>query len=115
MDMTDEQLIEKFFQEARQASLADNGFSDRVMQRIATLQTKDSRIWKLSRLWTAFCVSVAVILFVLLRGWELIAYALMMLVNTPPSQQQLLTLFVSVSIVGTMAVIELLQRQKYVF
>lgn len=113
--MTDDQLLEQFFQQARQTEVPDNGFSDRVMQQITLheAQHATSHAQRLSRLWTAFCIVVAAVLFVLLHGWEPIAYALMMLVNTPPTQHQLLMLVASVGVLGLLAIWEIIGRERY--
>ena len=106
--MTDNQLLENFFQEARQATVPDNGFTERVMQ-----QVPDRRMLTLSRLWTVFCVAAAVLLFILLRGWEMIAYSLLMLVNTPPTQQQLIMLAASAGVIGLLVFAEFVGRERY--
>lgn len=109
MDMTDNQLLDQFFSEARQTTIADEGFTERVMQHIPNRKTQT-----LSRLWTAFCVALAVGLFVLLRGWEPIAYGLMMLANNyGQAQHHLLTFTVSVGVIGLLAVGEVLGRERY--
>ena len=46
--MTDNELLEKLFSEARQMEVADNGFTERVMR-----QVPDTRAQTFSRLWTA--------------------------------------------------------------
>ena len=91
----------------KEMQLADNGFTDRVMK-----QLPQRDVWRLSRLWTVFCVVVAVVLFVLLRGWELIAHGLLMFANTPPTPQQMLTFAVSVGIVGLLALGEVVGRVR---
>ncbi len=106
--MTDNQLLESFFQEARQATVPDNGFTERVMQ-----QVPDRRMLTLSRLWTVFCVAAAALLFILLRGWEMIAYSLLMLVNTPPTQQQLIMLAASAGVIGLLVFAEFVGRERY--
>jgi len=106
--MTDNQLLENFFQEARQATVPDNGFTERVMQ-----QVPDRRMLTLSRLWTVFCVAAAALLFILLRGWEMIAYSLLMLVNTPPTQQQLIMLAASAGVIGLLVFAEFVGRERY--
>ena len=106
--MTDNQLLENFFQEARQTTVSDNGFTERVMQ-----QVPDRRMLTLSRLWTVFCVAAAALLFILLRGWEMIAYSLLMLVNTPPTQQQLLMLAASAGVIGLLAMAEVFGRERW--
>lgn len=108
MDMTDDQLLEKFFQTARQMEVADNGFSDRVMQHIP-----NERTLKLSRMWTAFCILVAVVIFVVFHGWDIIVYGLVMMVNTPPSSQQLLTYVASIGVIGLLALYEVIGRERY--
>ena len=105
--MTDNELLEQLFRPMKEMELQDNGFTDRVVQQ---LPRRDVR--RLSRLWTAFCIVVAVTAFVLLRGWELIGYGLMMLANTPPTHQQLLTFVVSVGAVGLLAISEVVGRER---
>ena len=107
MDMTDNELLEQLFQPMKEMQLADDGFTDRVMK-----QLPQRDVWRLSRLWTVFCVVVAVVLFVLLRGWEIIAHGLLMFANTPPTSQQMLTFAVSVGIVGLLALSEVLGRVR---
>ena len=94
MDMTDNELLEQLFQPMKEMQLADGGFTDRVMK-----QLPQRDVWRLSRLWTVFCVVVAVVLFVLLRGWELIAHGLLMFA-------------VSVGIVGLLALGEVVSRVR---
>ena len=108
MDMTDDELLEQLFQPMKEMQVADDGFTDRVMQ-----QLPQRDVWRLSRLWTVFCIVVAVVLFVLMRGWEIVAYGLMMLVNTPPTSQQVLTFALSVGIVGLLALGETVSRVRY--
>ena len=81
MDMTEneDKLIEKLFQEAAQLQIADDGFTERVMERLP--QNRVSTQW-LSRLWTLFCVVTAVVLFFLLDGWESLKNSLWYLVET---------------------------------
>lgn len=61
----DEKLLTTFFAEHRQ-EIPDNGFSRRVMHRLP-----DRTLW-LSRLWTGFCFTLAVVLFVVLDGAQLL-------------------------------------------
>ena len=95
MDMTDNELLEQLFQPMKEMQLADDGFTDRVMK-----QLPQRDVWRLSRLWTVFCVVVAVMLFVLLRGWEIIAHGLLMFA-------------VSVGIIWLLAGVELVSRERY--
>ena len=75
MNEDNEQLLQQFFSEAARRQVADEGFTERVMQRIE--QTERQReafsLQRFNRLWTWFCVLVFVVLFVVFRGWELLA------------------------------------------
>ncbi|MBR1395146.1 MAG: DUF5056 domain-containing protein [Prevotella sp.] len=106
--MTDNELLEQLFRPMKEMKVADNGFSQRVVGR---LPKRDVR--SMSRLWTAACVVIGVMLFVAMRGWELIGYALVMLLNNPPSWQQMLTAAVSLIAVGMIAIGELLAHERY--
>ena len=108
MDMTDHELLEQLFRPMKEMQVADDGFSQRVMQR---LPQRDVR--SLSRLWTTFCIVIGVALFVAMRGWELIGYAMVMLLNNPPSQQQMLMAAASLIAIGVIAIGELLAKARY--
>lgn len=90
MDMidNDERLLQQLFSEAANQKIEDNGFSDRVMQRLgsANVQHSTCDIRCFSRLWTWFCVFVFVVLFVLFHGWELLAVQLEVLLRTAATQ-----------------------------
>ena len=98
--MTDNELLEKLFEPARQMTVEDNGFSDRVMERIPRCSTRT-----LSRLWTIFCVAVAGALFVVFDGLQIV-----MLLKMQPSRDSLLMLAVSVGVIWLLAFIELTSR-----
>ena len=116
MDMTDNELLEKLFREARQMEVADNGFTDRVMQQLPQAAYRPllrSRL-TLSRLWTGFCIVVALVLFVLMRGWELIGYGLLMLVNNSQALKDNLIIFIALAVVGGLVGIsETVRRERY--
>ena len=79
--MTDKDnlLIEEFFKQAAQQQIEDNGFTERVMARIA--ETKSSTRRK-TMLWTWFCVAMALALFFLFGGWESLKATMMMWMST---------------------------------
>jgi len=79
MTDNDNLLIEKFFKQAAQQQIEDNGFTERVMAQIA--QTKPSTRRK-SILWTWFCVATALALFILLGGWESLKATMMVWMTT---------------------------------
>ncbi len=83
--MTDKDnlLIEKFFKQAAQQQIEDNGFTERVMEQLVQQEKQPSAVThKLSLLWTWFCVVVGLVLFVLLGGWESLKASVMVLVST---------------------------------
>jgi hypothetical protein len=105
--MTDHEILEQFFRPMQQMQVDDDGFTERVMSRLP-----DGRALRLSRLWTALCLTVAVVLFVLLRGWEMIGYGLLMLTNCPPTQGQVLLTAVSFAVIGYLMVSDFLWRER---
>ncbi len=75
-----ERLLQQFFSEAARQEIDDNGFTERVMNRLP------SRINWFVRLWTFFCVTVFVVLFVVFRGWELLAVHFEVMLRTMVAQ-----------------------------
>lgn len=61
----DDKLLKDFFDENRQ-EIEDNGFSRRVLHRLPG----HSR--RLSQIWTTFCFTLALVLFVALDGLQLV-------------------------------------------
>lgn len=55
MDMKEDkdELLKRFFSTANQTVIADEGFSDRVMEAIEP--AADKRLRRISRIWTAVC------------------------------------------------------------
>lgn len=51
MDKQNEQLLQQFFSEAAQQTIADNGFTERVMSRLPVRNMK-----LFTRIWTACCI-----------------------------------------------------------
>ena len=115
--MTDNELLEKFFSDARQTEIADDGFSARVMAQLnadaVARQAALRRERLFSRLWTLLCVAVAAALFVVLGGWNIIAYGLLMFLNTPPTQHQILVFMASVGVIALLTVVEIFSRERY--
>lgn len=68
-----EQLLRSFFSEAQSQQIADDGFTQRVMHQLPAAHSPRLSAAALSRLWTVFCCLVFVVLFVVFRGWELLA------------------------------------------
>ena len=79
MTDNDNLLIENFFKQAAQQQIEDNGFTERVMEKV--VQTRPSTR-RMSILWTCFCVVVALALFILLGGWESLKTTIMVWMTT---------------------------------
>ena len=98
----DEQLLQQFFSEAAHQKVEDDGFTERVMQRLETegkLQASGIRLHTITRLWTMFCIFVFVILFVVFRGWELLAVHLEVMLRTMAAQSFSINLMMLFSVV----------------
>lgn len=80
--MTDNEniLLENFFKEAAQQRIEDNGFSDRVMASLP--ESEVSLVHRQSRLWTLFCIVIALALFMVFGGWEALKGSIMMICAT---------------------------------
>ena len=72
-------LLQQFFRDAAQQQIADDGFTERVMQQLP--QTR-CNLQRFNRVWTLFCVGVFLVLFVWFRGWELLAIHFEVLLRT---------------------------------
>jgi len=105
--MTDEELIRQLFEPVKGMTVSDDGFTERVMHRLPNRRTV-----VLSRLWTVLCVTVGVVLFITLNGWQLIADSLMLLVSHPPTEQQLLTLIVTAAVTIVVIISEVVPISK---
>lgn len=117
-------LLRQFFSEAAQQKIEDNGFTERVMQRLEANQQAQSSLFEseqsssakvkvqiFTRLWTAFCILIAFLLFSALHGWELLIVQLEVLLRTLPTEPfsgrlfMLVTIFVGLLIAGASEVI----------
>ena len=67
MTEDNEQLLKQFFSETAQQTIADDGFTERVMQRLPLRAN-----WFV-RLWDGLCLLVAAILIIVYDGWQLLA------------------------------------------
>ena len=76
----DERLLQQFFSEAAHQQVEDNGFTERVMRQLPARQ-RDSIKW-FNRLWTLFCITVFAVLFIVFRGWEMLAVQLETMLRT---------------------------------
>lgn len=81
LSATDDQLLQVFFADNRMEEIPDDGFSDRVMQALPSLDPEKTVLaldqdqalakrLRLEHLWTAACVAVGVVAAVVCQGWE---------------------------------------------
>lgn len=68
-ETTDDKLLQQFFSDNRK-EIEDNGFSRRVMHHLP------DRYYRISQLWSLFCFTLAVVLFFVLDGLQLVLGAL---------------------------------------
>ena len=78
MDMIDDndRLLQQFFSEATSQQIEDNGFTERVMQHLP------SRMNWFVRIWNTVCIVLFAVLFVVFRGWDLLAVQLEVMLRT---------------------------------
>ena len=96
----DERMLQQFFSEAANQKIEDNGFTERVMQRVeAERQPSAIRLHTFSRLWTIFCVSVFAVLFVVFHGWDLLAVQFEVMLRTMATQSFSINLLMLFSVV----------------
>lgn len=70
MTENNEKLIASFFEDSKHQMLPDNGFTNRVMNRLP--EHRYTRMLCLNRLWTAVCVVAGVLLFFMNDGFGLL-------------------------------------------
>ena len=104
MTETDNILLEQFFEPARRQEIEDAGFSRRVMNRLP-----DKAI-RLSHWWTASCVTVALVLFVVFKGWEPLLLGLWGMTRTLLTHVHPVPFFMTVGVLSCLALLELVHR-----
>lgn len=98
-------LLRQFFAEAAPQQIEDNGFTEQVMRRLPV------RVNWFTRLWTVLCIVVALVLFSVFHGWELLFVQLEVFLRTMPTESMLDRLamaaaaFLGLLAVGTFEVI----------
>lgn len=71
-----DRLLQQFFSEAASQQIADDGFTERVMQHLP------SRMNWFVRIWNTVCIGLFVVLFIVFRGWNLLAVQLEVMLRT---------------------------------
>ena len=79
MTEKENKLIEDLFKQAAQQQIEDNGFTEKVMERVERVDQTSLVPHRLSLLWTWFCIAVSVALFFVFNGWEMLKASLMVL------------------------------------
>ena len=94
MDMMEdnERLLQQFFNDAASQQIDDNGFTERVM-------TSNVRLRTFNRLWNVFCITTFVVLFIVFRGWELLAVHFEVMLRTLATQSFSINLMMIFSVV----------------
>ena len=89
MEDKNDMLLKQLFADAAKQTIEDNGFTERVMMNLPEMSDvamADSKVHRLSQLWTLFCVGVALLAFWLAKGWPVLESMLsggkQMLINT---------------------------------
>ena len=79
MTEKENKLIEDLFKQAARQQIEDNGFTERVMERVERVDQTSLVPHRLSLLWTWFCIAVSLVLFFVFNGWEMLKASLMVL------------------------------------
>lgn len=66
----DEELLNKFFADSVRMRIDDNGFAERVMQRLP--EEVDARCYRMYNLWTAVMATACVVVFFLVDGFDIL-------------------------------------------
>ena len=88
-----DRLLQQFFSEAASQQIEDNGFTERVMQRLP------SRMNWFVRIWNTVCIVLFAVLFVVFRGWDLLAVQLEVMLRTMSTQSFSINLLMVFTIV----------------
>ena len=95
MDMINDndRLLQQFFSEAASQQIADDGFTERVMQHLP------SRMNWFVRIWNTVCIGLFAVLFIVFRGWELLAVQFEVMLRTMSTQTFSINLMMLFSVV----------------
>ena len=111
--MNDNQLLENFFQQARQQQIADQEFTDSVMQRLPQTAVHRKHSLMLSRLWTLACMLTAAVLFVVLGGWDILVSDLTTLAATFTAKYHPLSILAALVVLSWIGTAEAARRARY--
>ena len=86
-------LLQRFFSEAAQQTIEDNGFTERVMQQLPVRKSRFVFFWNMA------CIAVFLVLFIVFRGWELLAVQFEVMLRTMSTQTFSINLMMLFSVV----------------
>ena len=113
-DDKDLMMLDDFFKEATELEIDDNGFTDKVMEVLPSTECKkaENRAFAKAELrWKIICATLAAVLFVALKGWNLIydvKAMLMVLFHTIDYSRLFTSIGVMLLILPTLTVIAML-------
>lgn len=111
MDRHDEQMLRQFFSEAAGQKIEDNGFTEKVMNRLPV------RVKRYTRIWTGCCILLAALLFTLFHGWELLLVQMEVFIRTtiaePPHVNPVMVVFTLFSLL-MIGVYEVLSYERVI-
>ena len=88
-----DRLLQQFFSEAASQQIADNGFTERVRQRLPM------RMNWFVRVWNTVCIGLFAVLFIVFRGWELLAVQFEVMLRTMSTQTFSINLLMLFSVI----------------
>ena len=112
--MTDNELLENFFQPAREQQLSDDGFTERVMMQLPKVQARRQKAWRLSHLWTLFCVVLGLVVLFVFVGWQTLFTDIMVSLRTLPVDYHPSALLVALLGLCWLFIAEMLQRVRQI-
>lgn len=106
----DELLVSRFFSEQKQ-DISDSGFSRRVMRNLPLR----GKIY--SYVWTAICIVASIVLFIVLKGWDLLGNAFEVVLRTAPANDIFhynpLVLLFSLSVLVCLGIYNVVASEDY--
>ena len=102
----DNELLEQFFRPARQMQVEDNGFTERVMRHLP------DRAICLSRWWTATCIALGIVLFVVFRGWQPLLVSILSLTHDLASSVHPIPFFMTLGVLSCLAVLGTVRQME---
>jgi len=107
MTEIDDQMLEHFFQPARNIQVEDDGFTNRVMKELP------DRALRLSQWWTLFCILLGVVAFVVFKGWEPIMVGALSLLKMNFGELHPIPFFLTMGVISCLAGLELFQKLEH--